>query len=1419
MNTRINFRFLAILSATVLLVSIGLFFMYRWQTVRKAEQFLLQARAAQADGDSREAARLYARCVHRFPDSAEVQAEFADSLLEIGNLQQAFFRYENSLRLKGDQPKVRKNLVEMALLLDRASDAKTHLVNYLIPAETTNPEFQWLLGLCEQKLASFDKALEQFQSVVEIQPGEPRFAASLANLLTDRFARSAEARQVLDTLVAHDGSNAQSLLVRGQWLYNQARLGLESTSENSRSLLDAAWADAQAARQFEPQTPAIAILVANIAKERMDSEEARQVLTEAIQANPEVSQLYMTFAELEMQGGNLNQAATHLRQGLEQLPKNSELLWNLVRLEIALDNLDSAAELTRELRGQSYPEPPLRFLDAQLMMKAGRWREAADQLEAVRSQFDRSRGLLGEADFMLATCYRQMGNSDQELVSLRRAVSNTPSWMAPRAALAAALSRSGRNGEAITEYGKVIRQSTPNVPLAAALELAQLLLVDGYSRGDKADWTPLMELIEVVQSIPEATASVSILKAELLAAQGKLPEAEAELQSSLQLDAASAKTHQALVSLFIRIREWDRAEQAIAEARKAIGDSPWIQIEQARAHILRNGSQFDLDLLDQLAQPSTDWQEENSRELAEGFSSIFLSLGEYERAERQAMVVADSAYGRSNLSTQQLLFEIALRGKDLEVIDKALSRVGDIEGNAAVWRLGSAIRLVIEAEQIPDEQTEQREALFSKALNHLAEASGLRPAWSKIPQLQGEIYDRQKNPELAVRQYMNAIDLGERNPKIVSRVLFLLTNQGRYQEADKVVRAMQERQVPFSNELTKLATQVSLKLENYDRALVFASDLTAQADRPADHVWLGQIYASTNRLPEAEEQFRSVIDLQPENPLGWISLTQLYARQKKFDAVDELIRQAKESVPPEIQSETIAQCYEASGDFTNAEKLYLQAKTTSPTNWKVVRRLAGLYLATERSQEATPLLEQLVAAVTDMAADDQLWARRALAIILGLSGDQSQAKRALNLIDENTTQQAEATSEDRRAKAIILGARVDKKSLQDAIQLMEGVVLEQSEFSLNDNFRLAEMYLRSDDWPKYSRLMRSVMGNGGTDQTRYVRGYAQALVNRGELNEANIWFERLKELAPAEISTLAIEARMLFGEKQYTRALNLLENTNGEPDKLVAAAELAFTFADALDNSENSSQAEAFWTMAESLNKRVAQSDPLRPYALAAFYARRGSIEQALQAASQVELELELELTAEHKAQIGLNGLHSYDLSSENALRLINFLKADYEISPTAANLGICLADLYSWVGDWKNASVVYQHCLQQNPRDISALNNLALILALSNQQLSEARRYIDMALETHGPLHFLLDTRGLVNMAQKNWQMAESDFRMALETGASADKYFHLAMTLQAQGRESESKQALEQAHLLGSVKDKLHPLERVHYENLHQQ
>ncbi len=108
-------------------------------------------------------------------------------------------------------------------------------------------------------------------------------------------------------------------------------------------------------------------------------------------------------------------------------------------------------------------------------------------------------------------------------------------------------------------------------------------------------------------------------------------------------------------------------------------------------------------------------------------------------------------------------------------------------------RVGEAIRLYVQSSILPSEQAKEREELSAKAIAQLAEAAVARPSWSRIPRLKGEIYDRQGQRDVAVQSYLEAINLGEQNPQLVSRAIFLLFEQGRFVEADEVVRRLQNR--------------------------------------------------------------------------------------------------------------------------------------------------------------------------------------------------------------------------------------------------------------------------------------------------------------------------------------------------------------------------------------------------------------------------------------------------------------------------------------------------------------------------------------------------------------------------------------------------------------------------------------------------
>ena len=122
----------------------------------------------------------------------------------------------------------------------------------------------------------------------------------------------------------------------------------------------------------------------------------------------------------------------------------------------------------------------------------------------------------------------------------------------------------------------------------------------------------------------------------------------------------------------------------------------------------------------------------------------------------------------------------------------------------------------------------------------------------------------------------------------------------------------------------------------------------------------------------------------------------------------------------------------------------------------------------------------------------------------------------------------------------------------------------------------------------------------------------------------------------------------------------------------------------------------------------------------------------------------------------------------------------------------------------------MYGLVLQNEPENVVAMNNMALVLAVSGRDHPEALRLVQRALEGDGEEAVLLDTRGMIYLAMGSPAKALADFEVSLSNGESSERFFHVAVA-QAELRQAEpAKKALAKALELGLTEASLHPLER---------
>jgi len=1414
MQVRIQYRFLMKLLAFLAVMALVLFGLHRFQLNRNSLQVLTQARKAMEADKPSEAIRLYNQFLGLRRDSAEAHVELGDILSKQGNPKGAMPLYESALRIDPKLNEVRESVVKIAIDMGRYVDAKETLSTYLIPNDRAKAEYQWLLGVCEYRIGEFAEAEKHMTLAAKMESRNPAYASALAELLKDRLNDAEKGKNVLDELIKNAPEDPDAYQARSRFLVEQGR-SIASVEKNVRdAFLEAAWQDAQTANRLAPNTPKHVLFMANVAAICNRTLEVRETVRSTLEAHPDEPDLYAMAARIEIAANQRAAALQILKDGLNVIPGNPELLFNLAVLQLDSGKVPESEALIVELKSRKFRESAVRFLEARVLAAKGQWRQAATSLEQSRALFDRDQEFLKQADFLSAICYRNIGSPDQEVDALQRALRADPNWAAAREALANALLRSGNIQESITELSQIVNQ--PNAPLSAGMSLARLLFVNGLGRGATGEaWEPLRQLLTRLEVFPEAANDLAILRSELLVVEKQPEEAETLLKTRLESDPKVPQLHQALVAIQIQKKAWDEAERSLDSAEKSLGNSVTVRLERARYLIRRYGKQVDLNELERLSVPEAAWDSKQKAQLASGFAGYFFALGDFERGKKFADVVAESEEGQSNLSIHLLLFELAFRSNDLTGMAKSLEQVKKIEGTGPLWRYGEAVRLSVEAKNLADtsqgSKVDEIDALFTKVIGQLTEAAVERPNWARIPRLRGEINDRQNKKDLAIEGYLEAIRLGEQSPQMVTRAIVLLFEQGRFGEADEVLLKLQEQKAPFSEDLTRMASQISLELENFDRAIDLANDWAIQSDRQEDHVWLAQVHSNVGNFVKAEEEFRIAIDKNKTAPGPWVALVQMFERAGNRDAALKVIDDAASVIQEEDRDNALAQAYHAVQDYENAGLYYKKAMETRANDVELMRRYAGFCLSSGQMEIAEPILVTLASETTNATEETQSWARRALSLVVGLRTSEDSLEKARELLAINA-QKSGPNNADLRTLAIILSTRSDGPSTTESISLLEQLAKSEPKFLVDDHFLLANLYLRSGDLSRYSRTMRRVLGGGGGSNSNYVRSYAEVLFNRKEIPESTLWIEQLKKLAPKELSTASLESQLLFHNRDFAQLVKLLNSNRGqsEPERELWAAQIAESAGTQLMRIGKTKDAKQFLDIARESYAEIAKVDPKRTLALAAYLARIGEIKESL------ELLRGSDLPPDEVGELIQGVLQTGSLKEADARELVGVAQTVQAKHPKNVSVNHGLGDLWSWLTVGSEAASAYQMALEVEPNNVPVLNNLAMLLALTGPKLTEANEFIEQAVKVAGPMDYLLDTRGIVRFASGNIQGAEKDILKAIEVSPRPDRFFHLAQVLTSQGRLDDARAALKKAQDGGVTAEALHPLERKAFETL---
>lgn len=1433
---RVNVKLLVALvvgAATLLGGSYGL---YAFQRNRNANSLLERGAAAREAKDYEQTTNLLIDYLRIRPGDEKAMVELSEVLAEMAesptaeprDIRNAIGQLETTVRDFPDRADLRRRLVDiyMSRRVRMLKPALDH-VSQLLNRDPGDAELEAMRSECYfaaadpkavdhgLKLLGYDAETESFDSAKAVTPADVGVYTRVAFALKEDRNDDALAEKVIARLTEANPESGKALLAKGQWLE------LSGKQEEAIPLI-------RKALELEPDDTTVVISNARLAMRDDDDETAEKLLEAAIQKKPTEAVLYQTLSDVAVRRQDLQGALAACDRGIAAVSEDQSQVLQLQKARLQLQTNDPAAARATiaamrksEMMPSAYPD----YLEARLMMADNRWLEAVQTFEKYQSFFANIPGMGPELNIMLGLSREKLGQDELALEAFNQAVRLEPANTMARLGRDRILGKIGRKGEG---------SEGVSIYAALAVELAKPKAEQDWEAFDK-------QCVEYIKRLELGDAMLDVLRGEVQMRRGNYAEARKLLLEGFKKDPDNLGVRRAAVKLFAADPD-QGAAKALAlldEVVKKFGDLPILRLERADLLSAVNDENLTEQLF-ALTEGIDGWETSQKVQLWRGLAEKFARLRDDDSRVLCLQKVAELE--PTDLPVLLEMFAVAIARGDTSQARQAQDAVQKVVGSKedATWMFTEASILLADF-RLAGGKGEGA----AKALELVDRALAQRREWHELHNLKADIAVARGDIRAALESYDQAARLGRQDPRSLFQYIKLLRARGRNADA-----LAQMENIARESRVRLLGTDYAESLLAVGRdaeALEAAQAVATEApNNAAVHLWRGRLVSQAAAPLEpkdprraeltaaAGEAFAKAVELDESVPESWLALVGHHAARGDAVKADDTIRRAQLALIEDQNLLMFARCYEIVGRGVDAESLYRVALEAAIDSEKprVSRLLAQFYLSPvyrrpDAIAKATPIVNGVLKAVADgsLRADDEnaRWARSTAARIFAASGAYQDLRNAERLIASNS-QDGVLPVEDRLLMAEILSPRPEPVSRLKAARLLEEVGQNQR-LSKKSELDLGRLYFALGDWGKCREQMLDVIGTNPEDAEARL-AYIEMLLQRGGASEVDLAVRqvaRLREIAPNEFTTREMLARVAFkkGKKQEAAAalasMVPRDPTQVKPEQIPVLNRVA----QRLTEFEEFQRAQAALELAAKIGG-VGQK-----LVLARFIGEHIDAEKGLEGIRA----LREELGPGDLVQAGIAVLRAVELKegqvpAPSVETVRGWLAAGLREDPDLITLRLQEAELLDLTHDYEKAADAYRKLLER--KDLTGvgravvLNNLAYLLALSTsdpESVSEAQRYCAEAVEILGPGTEILDTRAVIAIADKRYDDAVEDLKLAVIDRPTAAKYFHLATAHLMAGQEEAAQAAWGEALERGLSRETVSRLEREQFDRVKRQ
>ena len=801
---------------------------------------------------------------------------------------------------------------------------------------------------------------------------------------------------------------------------------------------------------------------------------------------------------------------------------------------------------------------------------------------------------------------------------------------------------------------------------------------------------------------------------------------------------------------------------------------------------------------------------------------IDLKLARSDVDGARSLLVKELQLRPSDVSTLRLLAELDIQAGRWDQAQKWEEQLAKLPHPADLHaRVLKTRRLLLSA----------KDSALAQAETELKVLRDQAPSWGEVAALAGAAAQQRRDWDEAVSQYSQAIQLGERRLSVFESLIAVLEKLGRLSEAQEYLQRL-ESQIPRSQALTELQGTVEMRLDQPERALAAAHKAVEQRPREVEpRLWLARLLTFYEKSDDAEAELKEALKFAPQDMRVLGALELFYLRTQNTEAAIQLAHkiQNQNDLPEAERYFVAAQALELAGERNLAEESFRRAAAAAANNAAIQFRMAEFYLQSD-SQRAQDCLEK-----TLQIDPNHRSARRMLATLLASRGSDADWTQAQSLL----TGQPDPgdSSGDVRLHASLLVRRGGQENLARAQKLLEQLVANSTRSAPLDRLLLAQVYERQayspvDDKVRSQKLslarreLETIASRSQSEWTYFVavidfcqrqqdmpavedwlgrfqrwmsqqeKPSAEAVLQLVRLQlkhqvsaDSGPWLDRLEAMKADPLSVLLLRAQWSSQQGRSEEVTNLVDTQGGS---LLAQEQTQAGKMRILAGIAGIYRAVNRLADAERWQRRLAAIDPQRYDGLAATLALQGKWREAMDLCRRAA---ETDKSA-RPALVALSCLSQTEITDEKVTECEPLIQAALQNSKQNADLHYSLGVVRVVQKRTADAITSFREVVKANPRHVSALNNLALLLAEDGKQRKEALAMIDRAIDLVGLTPDLCDTKGTILILSGDHAEAVRFLEMATRGPGADPRYqFHLALALYEQGNHDRARQHFEKA------------------------